>query len=184
VPPWVSIEGLLGLDRDQRRREMLLKQRDFKGAGLAWWGGCGQSPASVLVTGIATVSRLKRYYLHHPSVTTLSSRSSQNQRGNCDRILAPCLCIAFFSLLSSSLSHLPVRPPVSLMLRFKAPCQRFLHCIFVRPGTRADIAPHFLPLCVCTASFSLLSSTAVQLPVRPFARPMLGSRTSFHLLQH
>jgi hypothetical protein len=46
------------------------------------------------------------------------------------------------------------------------------------------MAPQFLPPCVCTASFSLLSSTAVQLPLRALARSLLGSKTSRHLSLH
>ena len=48
-------------------------------------------------------------------------------------------------------------------------CHLFVHCCLVRSGTIAEIAPQPLSPCVCTASFCLLSSTAVHLPVRLFA---------------
>jgi hypothetical protein len=52
----------------------------------------------------------------------------------------------------------------------------------MRPGTSAVIVPQFLSPCVSTASFSLLSSTAVHLPLHPLTRQMLASKTSSHLL--
>jgi hypothetical protein len=47
--------------------------------------------------------------------------------------------------------------------------------------TSAVIAIHSLPPWICTASFSLMSSSSAHLPVRPFAKSMPGSKTSCHL---
>jgi hypothetical protein len=54
------------------------------------------------------------------------------------------------------------------------------------PGTNATITPQFLPQCVCTASFSLMSSSLVLSPfLHTFIRPVdVGFKTSFHLFQH
>jgi hypothetical protein len=53
-------------------------------------------------------------------------------------------------------------------------------CFSARPGTSAAIAAKSLPPCFRTAFCSLLSSSFDHLPVR---RPILGSKTSFHLLR-
>jgi hypothetical protein len=100
------------------------------------------------------------------------------------QFLPPYVSTASFSLLSSSAVHLPVRPFVPSMLGFKKSCHLVQHCCFVRPETNAAIAAQFLPPCVCTAFFSLLSSPSAHLPVRPFARSMLASKPSCHLRQH
>jgi hypothetical protein len=69
------------------------------------------------------------------------------------------------------------------MLGFKTLSHLLEHCFLVRPGTSAATSFQFMSPCVCTASFSLMSSSAVQLPLRPLARPMLRSKTTFHLAQ-
>jgi hypothetical protein len=79
---------------------------------------------------------------------------------------------------------LPLLPVASAMLRLNASCHLLRHCILVRPGTFAAMALQSLPPCVCTASFYLLSSTAIHLPLRPVARAMLGFKVLCHLSQH
>jgi hypothetical protein len=60
-----------------------------------------------------------------------------------------------------------------------------IHDIIPSGTTRsAAMAPQFLSPCVCTASFSLLSSSSKHLPVRPRARSMLGSKGLVHLQRH
>jgi hypothetical protein len=54
----------------------------------------------------------------------------------------------------------------------------------VRPGTSAEITAQSLLPCVCNASFSVMSSNAVHLPVRPLARLMLCFKASCHLCRH
>jgi hypothetical protein len=70
-------------------------------------------------------------------------------------------------------SHSPPSPPSgkatstasSVFLElFRTLCHLLRHCILDRPGTSAAISPQFLPPCVCTAFFSLLSSSSDHLP--------------------
>jgi hypothetical protein len=126
----------------------------------------------------------------------LQSKASSHLCRHCDLVrpgtsaeiatqsLSPCVCTPSFSLLSSTAVHLPVRPLVRSMLGSKASCHLCRHWVFVRHGTRAAITPQSLPPHVRTASLSLLSSTADHLPLRPLARAMMGSKKSYHLLQH
>jgi hypothetical protein len=81
------------------------------------------------------------------------------------QFLPPCVCTAFLSLMSSSSAHLPVRPGVRSMLGSKTRCHLCRHCVSARPGTSAATAPQFLPLCVCTASFSFRLRL---LPIYPY----------------
>jgi hypothetical protein len=87
-------------------------------------------------------------------------------------------------LRPSSSVHLPVRRFARGMLGFKASCHLSRHCFFVRPGTSAVIAAQFLPPCVCTESFSLMSSSSVHVPARLVAPSMLGSRASSPFRRH
>jgi hypothetical protein len=103
---------------------------------------------------------------------------------NVPQCLPPCVCIVSLCLLSSPSAHLSGRPFARPMLRPKTSCHLFQHCSNVRPGTIAAIATQSLPPCVCSASFSLLSSYFAHLSLRSFARSMLGSNAFFHLLQH
>jgi hypothetical protein len=119
-----------------------------------------------------------------PSATTLYFRSTRTSAVIAAQSLPPCICTESFSLSSSSSVHLPARPAVKAMLGFKASYHLFQHCFFVRPGTRSEMFFQFLPPCICTASFSLLSSTAIHVPLRLAARSMLISKASCHLLQH
>jgi hypothetical protein len=88
--------------------------------------------------------------------------------------------------MTSTTVHLAVRQLALSILGSQEviPFHLFQHCFSVRPGTNAAISFQFLPPCVFTASFSLLSSAAFHLPVRPLARSGLESTSSFHLLQH
>jgi hypothetical protein len=143
-----------------------------------------------------------------PSALTLTSRSTRDQRGDCDPIcyvrftalplagIRSCMfSFASSFLLSSDLS--PAYPSCrDLHLRGdlhqqqqhedllqQCRVKKARYCILVRPGTSVAIARQFLPPCVCTASFSLLTSFSVHLiPVRSFARSMLGCKISIHLL--
>jgi hypothetical protein len=142
--------------------------------------------------------RLLPIYRHVPPLGRCwNSRHLANLRRHCFLVrpgpsaeiatqsLPPCVCTASFSLLSSTAVHLPVRTGgLRSMLGSKASRHLFQHCFCIRPGTSAAIAPQFLAPCVCTASFSLMSSTAVHLPARPLTRSMVGFKASFHLLRH
>jgi hypothetical protein len=70
-----------------------------------------------------------------------------------------------------------------LFCPFARPANHFiLRCLCVRPGTSATIPSQLLPLCACTAFFSLRSSPSVHLPVRPAVMAILGSKAQRHLL--
>jgi hypothetical protein len=114
-----------------------------------------------------------------PPLTTPTSCSTWNQRGNCGPILYTVHLDRILQVV-----HLPIRPAVKVMLGFKASCHLLRYCCCVRPGTSAAIAPQFLPSCVCTAAFSMLSSSSLHVPVRSFSRSMLGSNASRHLHRH
>jgi hypothetical protein len=77
-----------------------------------------------------------------------------------------------------ALSRVPFFSPVLARLLFMC----FLHSFRVRAGTSAAISTQSLSPCVCIAPFSLLSSSSVQLPLRPGTRSMLGSKTSCDLV--
>jgi hypothetical protein len=100
------------------------------------------------------------------------------------QFLPPCVFTESFSLMSSSSAHLPVRLVTWSILGSKTSFHLSRHCCLVRSGTSAAIATQFSPLCVCTASFSLMSSYSDHVPVRLFDRSILGSKTSFHLSRH
>jgi hypothetical protein len=91
--------------------------------------------------------------------------------------LSPCLYTASLNLLSPSFVHLRVRIVTRSMLGSKTSFHLLRHRFLARPGTRAGISTQSLSPCACTASFSLLSSTDVHLPLRLLARPMLRSKT-------
>jgi hypothetical protein len=78
-------------------------------------------------------------------------------------LLPLCSCSAPCSLLSSTDDHLPA---VRAMLGSKTSVHLLLHCIVVRPGTKMAITAQFLAPCVCTASFSWMSSRT--LPISPY----------------
>jgi hypothetical protein len=98
--------------------------------------------------------------------------------------LPPCVSAASFSLLSSSAVHLPARVVVGSILGSKKLCHLFQDCFFVRPGINAVIMAQSLPPCVSTASFNLLSSSAVHLPARAILGSMLETNEPCHLLEH
>jgi hypothetical protein len=60
----------------------------------------------------------------------------------------------------------------------------FITLLFIRPGTSAAIAAQSLPPCICTESFSLLSSSFVHLPARAVDGSMLFFKMLCHLVQH
>jgi hypothetical protein len=104
--------------------------------------------------------------------------------------LSPCVSTVSFSSSSPSGVHLPIRLIVPSILESK-PCFHLSHrCCFVQRSNwnqRGNCGP-VLDTVHCTASFSLLTSSSssahVPVPVRPFARSMLGSKMSFHLFLH
>jgi hypothetical protein len=89
-----------------------------------------------------------------------------------------------FSLMFSSGVRLSVRVSTRSILGSKTLCHLSLHCFFVRPGISAEIATQSMPTCVCTASFSLMSSTAFHLPARAFVGSMLRAKVPCHLLRY
>jgi hypothetical protein len=94
------------------------------------------------------------------------------------------LCCASFSLPSSSSAHEPVRLVVPSMLGSKETFHLFKHCFLVRTGTCTEIVAQSLSPYVCTASFSLLSSTAGHLLLHLLAVLILVSKESCHLILH
>jgi hypothetical protein len=111
-----------------------------------------------------------------PSASTLFFVRPGTSAATAPRSLPPSVCTESFNLLSSTDVHSPLRPLARPTLGSRTSCHLFLHCIFVRPGTSAATAVQSLPPCVCSASFSLLSSSTVHLPVRPLARPIWDLR--------
>jgi hypothetical protein len=92
----------------------------------------------------------------------------------------PCVCTASFSLMSSSSNHFLLCALSQPMLGSTF-FHLSRHCVLDRPGTSVATANQFLP-CVCTASFSLMSSSANHLPLCTLSQPMLGSKLAWHLL--
>jgi hypothetical protein len=95
-----------------------------------------------------------------------------------------CFSTASFSALSSSFVHVPACAVVSSFLQTKARCHLCINCWFVRPGSSAAVATHFLPLCFSTISFSSTSSSFVHLPLRAAVAWLLGSKAQYHLPLH
>jgi hypothetical protein len=119
-----------------------------------------------------------------PSGRTLHFRSTRNQRGNCCPILATMRLYCTLQLAVFICCPL-TRTSIRLVdAGIQDLCHLLQHCIFVRPGTSAAIAAQFLPPCVCTAAFSLRSSSSVHAPIHPFAWSMLGSKALCHLSLH
>jgi hypothetical protein len=119
-----------------------------------------------------------------PSVVTLFLRSTQNQRSNCTPFHAT---VRLYCILQ--LDVFDCCPFTCTFIgTVDAGIQGFVPSVVkfcsVRPGTSAAIVPQFLPLCVVTTFFSLMSSTAVLLPVRPVARSMLETDVPCHLSRH
>jgi hypothetical protein len=108
--------------------------------------------------------RVKTYLLIYSSSIVVPSFVRPGTNPWCHRVHLYC----FLGFLSSSRAHVLVRPFTR--------CHLCWHCFFVRPGTSAVITPQFFSPCVCTASFSLLSSSSVHEPVRAIARSMLESK--------
>jgi hypothetical protein len=106
-----------------------------------------------LITRASTLSAGTGIQDITPSLITLTFRSTQNQRCNCDPILVTVRL------------HRILQLDVFVYCPSTRTCHRrvdvrdqdimpYLHCNFVRPGTSVTIAIQFLPPCVCTASFS------------------------------
>jgi hypothetical protein len=95
-----------------------------------------------------------------------------------------CFFTASFSVLSSSVVHLPACAVVSLLLECRALCHLLRHCCFVRPGTSAAISAQFSPLFYFTSSVSVMSSSVVHLPARAVVSSLLETKILFHLLRH
>jgi hypothetical protein len=100
------------------------------------------------------------------------------------QLLPLYISTASFSVLSSSFVQLHLRAVASSLLESKTSTHLFQHCRFARPGTSAEIATQFLPLCFSTASFSVLSSSVVHLPLRAVVSSLLESKVLYHLFNH
>jgi hypothetical protein len=123
------------------------------------------SPRTVLQLG----SMPFHLWLHCLSVRPGTSAAMTFQ------FFSPCVRTASFSLVTSSSDHLPARAVAGSMLETKL-YHLLLHCNNVRPGISAAIALQCLPPCVCTASFSLMSSSSDYLPAR--AQDIMPSATT------
>jgi hypothetical protein len=117
---------------------------------------CTRTPRRLVDAGIQDIV---------PSVFTKKIARPGTSEAIAAQFLPPCVCTASYSLMSSSSDHVPIRPAVRAMLGFKASFHLSRRCFSVRPGTSAAIAAQFLPPCVCTASFSWLSSSSDHEPV-------------------
>jgi hypothetical protein len=102
-----------------------------------------------------------------PSAPTLFFVRPGTSAATSSQLLPPCVCTEFFRLMSSFFIHVPLHPfALRTMLGSNTSFHLFRHCFCVRPGTIAAILFQFLPPCVCTEFFSLLSSSSVHLPLR------------------
>jgi hypothetical protein len=78
-----------------------------------------------------------------PSVTTLSFRSTRNQRGNCGPILAT---VRLYRILQVEVFlFCPMTRMCRSMLETKVSHHLLRHCTFVRPGTSVAMASQSFP---------------------------------------
>jgi hypothetical protein len=107
-------------------------------------------------------------------IQILIARSTWNVCGNCDLILVTVRLYAYciFQLMTLPSVNLPVRPATGSMLWLMDLRHLKPHQTFVRPGTSLATATQSLAPRVCTAPFSLLSSSVVQPPLRPLTMPI------------
>jgi hypothetical protein len=115
-----------------------------------------------------------------PSTATLSTRATRNQPSNFLPTLGTVRSYRIPQL------HVCVFCPFARKRRVYVGDRMPSTATFVsvRPGTSAVIAFQFLPSCSPTASFNVLSSSAVHLPARAVVGSMLETKVSHHLLRH
>jgi hypothetical protein len=104
-----------------------------------------------------------------PSVLAFPFYSTRKQRGNCISILATVRVYYILQLHVFVCCPFTGKSPRMFDFGIKTSCHLLRHCFCVRSGISAAIAPQLLPPCVCTASFSLMSTSSAHLPVRPLA---------------
>jgi hypothetical protein len=108
-----------------------------------------------------------RFQVLMPSVATRCFCSTWDQLGNCLPILVTLRYYRILQLLVFVCCPFSrTCRPVDAMLGSKESSHLSQHWIFVRPGTSAAIVSQFLPPCTRTASFNILSMSAVYLPTR------------------
>jgi hypothetical protein len=131
-----------------------------------------------------TVLRLGSKYLFHLLQHCRFVRPGTSAAITAQSFQTPSICTASFNLSSSSGVYLPVRVVVRTIRASRASFHLLRHCTHARPRTNVAIANQFLPLCICTTSFNLPSSSAAHVSISVVVRTLRVSKASYHLLLH